>query len=223
MKKLLAVVVAGLLLSSIAFAQDVTPAQKAGAKSLNFTFGGLGAFGLRGTGPAAGIGASYFLSDNAAVRAGLQVAINSTSTPSNLTTGGTDGSTSQFLLGVSADYLMYMNAGRVRPYLGAGLNFATSSFDNKPVDKRGFDEQKGLDANGNPTGTIFGLGGIVGAEFFVYSEISLSAEYQLNLISIMSASDVQTTVGNTTTTAKGGSATNVLGFGAAGATLHIYF
>ena len=77
-------------------------------------------------------------------------------------------------------------------------------------------EQKG----GTPT--TFGLIGIAGAEFFIYSEISLSAEYQLNVISVSSFSDIQTTVGGTTYTAKGGSATNILGIGGGWLTLHIY-
>lgn len=44
MKKLFALVVAILMVCSIVSAQDVPAGNQAGAKSLNFTFGGLGAF-----------------------------------------------------------------------------------------------------------------------------------------------------------------------------------
>jgi opacity protein-like surface antigen len=221
MKKVLMVVLAIAMVFGLAAAQDVNPAIHQGAKSFNFTFAGLGVFGIGPVaigpnGPLFGVGASYFLNNDAAVRGGLQLGIKSTSTPSNLANGGTDGSTSSFTAGVSADYLMYMNAGRVRPYWGAGINFTTTSFDNKPVDKAPYDEQKG----GQPT--TFGLTGIAGAEFFIYSEVSLSAEYQLNIISISSISDKQTTFGGTTITAKGGSSTNILGFNGGWLTLHIY-
>jgi hypothetical protein len=77
--------------------------------------------------------------------------------------------------------------------------------------------------NASPAGTTFGLMGIAGAEFFIYPELSISGEYSLNLFSIMSKKDTETTVGGTTTTIKNGSSTQLLGFGAAGATVHIYF
>ena len=223
MKKVLGLFLAIAMLVSFSFSQDVMPAAKAGAKSLNFTFAGLGGFGIGASGPLkgnfAGFGASYFLSNDAAVRGALQVGLASTSTPSNAPSGqsGTDGSTSAFTFGLAADYLMYMNAGRVRPYMGAGINFSTSTSDvkNPVVGNVAQDEIKG----GTPT--TFGLAGIMGAEFFVYSEISLSAEYQLNLISLTSVSDL--THSNPSSTVKQPSMTNILGFGAAGATLHIYF
>jgi outer membrane protein W len=219
MKKVLGLFLAVAMLAAFSFAQDVMPAAKAGSKSLNFTFQGIGTFGVGSAGPLGGVGGSYFLNNDAAVRAGLQVAYNTTSSTSNATSGGTDGSTSAFTLGAAVDYLMYMNAGRVRPYCGGGIYFTTTSSDTKPTDKAGFDEQKG----GTPT--TFGINGILGAEFFVYSEMSLSVEDQLNVIGITSYSDVQTTVGNTTTTQhpQPGSKLGILGFMAPMVGLHIYF
>ena len=72
-------------------------------------------------------------------------------------------------------------------------------------------------------GTRLGLMGIVGAELFVYNELSFSAEYQLNLFSMTSAADQVQTQGATSVTTKSPSFTNILGFGTAGATVHIYF
>ncbi|HTX18271.1 MAG TPA: outer membrane beta-barrel protein [Bacteroidota bacterium] len=216
MKKVFILLFAIVLTTGLTLGQDVMPAAKTGSKSLNFTFGGLGTFGVAPTGPLGGIGVSYFLNSDAAVRAGLQLGIASTSTPASASPG-TDGSTSSLTFGVAADYLMYMNAGRVRPYMGGGLLFQTQTSDVKPVlNGTGTqDEVKG----GTPT--TFGLRGIMGAEFFVYSELSFSAEYQLNLVSITSTSDL--THSNPSSTQKGGSATNILGFGGGGVTLHIYF
>ena len=87
MKKVLMLVLTIAMVFGIASAQDVNPAIHQGAKSFNFTFGGLGAFGIGANGPLAGISGSYFLNNEAAVRAGLQIGISNTSTPSNLTTG----------------------------------------------------------------------------------------------------------------------------------------
>lgn len=223
MKKMFAVIVAMVLLVGVVSAQDMNLGTKAGDKSMNFTFGGLGAFGLGATGPAGGIGLSYFLGSDAAVRAGLQLAINSSTTPANPAAGqtGTDGSSSSFSFGLAADYLMFMQgaSSRVRPYFGAGVMFsmATNSSKNAVIAPAVQSETTG----GAPT--TFALNGIVGAEFYLYPEISLSAEYNLSLFSMTSTSDSKTTTGPTTTTVKNPSSTKILGFGAAGATMHIYF
>jgi opacity protein-like surface antigen len=233
MKKGIAVVVAAMLVSAFAFAQDVQPAVKAGSRSMNFTFGGLGAFVFGAAGVNGGISGSYFMNQDAALRVGLQVYANSTKTPwndfsGNGTNPGSDGTTSTFSLGLDVDYLMYVNAmtPRVRPYWGAGVRIVTQSSDSKP----GIANSA---PNGTPTetkngtggdGLTFGLAGFMGAEFFLYPEISVSAEYQLNLISLTSQADrVSSFKGSPSVTTKLGSATNILGFGAAGATLHIYF
>jgi hypothetical protein len=71
---------------------------------------------------------------------------------------------------------------------------------------------------------VFGLVAILGAEFFVYNEISLSAEYTLGLYQMTSRSDqTDSRKGLSDVTTKQGSSYQILGFGAAGATLHIYF
>src|SRR5713101_6164974 len=110
------------LVGSKAVAQDVNPPAKAGVKSLNFTFGGFGGFGLTGTGPAGGVGVSYFVSPVGAVRAGLQIRRSSRTLSWNSPAGvpGADGSEADLSLGAAVDYLKFMHGGtsRVRPYLG---------------------------------------------------------------------------------------------------------
>ncbi len=248
MKKALIIAMTTAIMFGLASAQDISPAQHAGAKSLNFTFGGLGNFGLGASGlvnlPSSsnfvpGFGASYFLNSETAVRIGFQIAIPSGTSPANPPAGkpGTDATESAFSLGVGADYLMYMGTGRVRPYLGAGIYFATVSTDEKSGsgtnDGTGFvvtetkNRTNGIAVPLNGVtyigGSAFGLQGIIGAEFFIYNEISVSAEYDLNLFNTMGSADQVVTTGSSSTTTKSPNTTSILGFGAAGATLHIYF
>ncbi len=228
MKKFLAVVLAVVMMCGVVMAQDMPAGSQAGAKSMNFTFGGLGTFGLAGTGPAGGLGISYFLSSDAAVRLGLQVRSTSSTVPFNPppatpTATGSDGSTSSFTLGLGADYLMYMSgsASRVKPYMGAGVSFSMGTASSKTAVATGgtATETKG----GAGTGITLGLMGIAGAEFYLYNEISISAEYALTLFSLTSPSDLEVTTGATTVKTKSASTTQILGFGAGGATVHIYF
>jgi hypothetical protein len=236
LKKISLIILAALLVSGSLSAQDVRPVLKSGAKSLNFTFGGFGAFGLGGAGVSGGLGMSFFTSSDAAFRVGLQAALNSTKTPwnDNTTNGsapGSDGSSSSTSLGLGVDYLMYMNAmtPRVKPFWGLGVAITSISSDVKPAYPNSAGngtivETKNGDAN---DGLTLGAAGILGAEFFLYSELSLSAEYRLNLFSLTSRSDrvvsTKSSTGSSDVTTKQGSATQILGFGAGSATLHIYF
>jgi hypothetical protein len=233
MKKTTVLMLAVVMVSSCAMAQEFKPAVKTGSNSLNFTFGGFGTFGVGGSGILNGIGVSHFLSSDAALRLGLQVVYNSTKTPYNDPSGngtlpGADGSTSAFGFGLGVDYLAYMPAftSRVRPYLGGGVSLTLNSSDVKPAIANNSPNGSLTETkNGNATdGLSFGVAGIIGAEFFLYPEMSLSAEYKLNLLSITSRADrVSSFKGTGDLTTKQGSALQLLGFGAAGATLHIYF
>jgi outer membrane protein W len=224
MKKVLAVVLAVVMMCGVVMAQDAPAGNQAGAKSMNFSFGGLGTFGLGPTGINNGLGLTYFLSSDAAVRLGLQLAINSSTTPANPAAGqtGKDGEASSTAIGIGGDYLMYMGGGRVKPYMGAGVSLSMNSNSSKTVVNTTAGVQTEV-KNGPGAGMTLGLAAIAGAEFYLYNEISLSAEYTLNVFSMNSASDMEVTTGATTTTTKGGSSMNLLGFGAGGATLHIYF
>lgn len=229
MKKAFALLTVALLSAGTVSAQDFRTAARAGASSLNFTFGGFGAFGIAGAGVAGGLSYSHFPSSDVAYRIGLQAAYQRKTTPwSDNTLQGSDFTSSSTTLGVGFDYLMYMNSAtaRVRPYWGPGVSFLyTSSKEDEAV------------ANNAPTGTLLekknpglndgltvGVMGVAGAEFFLYPELSLSAEYNLNLFSITSNSDyVEVRKNAFDVTTKQGSTIRILGFGAAGAGLHIYF
>ena len=124
---------------------------------------------------------------------------------------------------------MYFNAStpRVRPYLGAGVRFITQSSDTKPAVATAAPNGTLVETKNGTAGDglTFGAAAILGAEFFIWPAISLSAEYQLNLFSQTSGADVVTTIKGapSSVTTKQASTTTILGFGSAGATLHIYF
>ncbi len=223
MKKVALVVMAVILVASVAMAQDA-PAAKMGAKTANFTFGGLGTFGIGAAGAGGGIGVSYFIADDAALRLGLNVGMGSTSTPAAVT-GNSEGKSSTMDIGLGVDYLMYSGTGRLRPYMGAGIGITMGSSTIEPSVTPAINGEVTKTTNGRGIdGLGFGISGIVGAEFFLYNEISLSAEYMPNLVRISTKADSETSIeGAATVTTKGGTSTSILGFGATAVQLHIYW
>ena len=222
------------VVASTAVAQGVSPAVHAGSKSLNFTFGGFGGFGLAGTGPAGGIGVSYFLSPDAAVRVGLQIRSFKRTLSFNSATGatGVDGVEQGFTAGASVDYLLYLRAAtaRVRPYVGGGLGVTNTSNKARPAAATGVVVAETRNAPGGITGGAFASPGRaydlhanIGAEFFLFNEISVAGEYGLNVISRTSPANQEVVAGATPVVTKGNPVTNVLGFGSLGATVRIYF
>ena len=231
MKKIFAVLVATVIIYGSLMAQDsIILAQ--GSKSLNFTFGGLASLGTTGAtaGATTGFGMSYYLNKEEAFRIGLQVVDVSQTLPSNMT-NGTDGSLSLFGLGLSVDYLHYISGvtSRVHPYFGAGIAFSYSSTDQKSIAYQGqtqTDRKNDYVSINNISiggGINLGVQGIGGVEFFIYPEISLSAEYVLHVVNFNIPSDVTSTTGNSSSTTKNTTTTQLLGFSAANLGVHIYF
>ncbi len=232
MKRILLSAVTLCLGVSLSMAQDVVPTLGAGSKAVLFSFGGL-SFLSAGTFDG-GVGARYYLSDAMSVRAGIQLTSASQSTPANPGAGqvGFDGSSSATVLGLEGAAEWHMGKGRVVPYLGVGAGLSTTSTDAKPAvagaapltqpeTKNG---QLGLAINGTTYygGTTFQVFALAGVEFFLYKELSLSAEYELGYMST-SRKDEEVTVGGTTTTTKLGSLSN-LGITNSGLlTLAVYF
>ncbi|HLP16852.1 MAG TPA: outer membrane beta-barrel protein [Bacteroidota bacterium] len=234
MKKTVLVLTGLLFVAAAALqAQDYRTTMRAGARSLNFTFGGFGTFGFTGSGVSGGLGYSYFPSAGTAYRIGLQAVYNHTTTPwnDNTTAGtnpGTDGTNSTLGLGAGFDYLMYWDgiSARLRPYWGPGISVIYNMSSVKPPVSNNAPGGTTLETrNGNTNdGATVAVMWALGAEFFIYPELSVSAEYQLNLISITSRSDrVIVTKNNPDFTSKQGSSYQILGVGAAGATIHFYF
>ena len=125
MKKVLLTAFALLVVASVSFGQEVMPSLTGGSKALLFSFGGLSNLGANNFN--GGFGAKYYLSSSMAVRAGLQFASASTTTPANPAAGdvGVDGSTSSTTIGVGAAIELHLATARVSPYIGAGVGFST--------------------------------------------------------------------------------------------------
>ncbi len=220
------------LAASVSMAQDVVPSIGRGSKAVLFSFGGL-SFLSAGTFDG-GVGARYFLSDEMSVRAGVQFTSASQTTSANPGAGqaGSDGTASATVLGLEGAAEWHMGKGRVVPYMGVGAAFSTASTDTKPVvtgapplnqpeTKNG---QFGLSVNGTTYygGTTLQIFGLAGVEFFLYKELSLSAEYQLGYMST-SRKDQEVSAGGTTTTTKVGSASNIGITNSGVLTLSVYF
>ncbi|MFA6457107.1 MAG: hypothetical protein WCW40_09835, partial [Bacteroidota bacterium] len=139
-----------------------------------------------------------------------------------------DREASTFDLGLGADYLMYMSGAstRVRPYMGAGVGvgLGSSSTKNSVTPAINGEVVEVTNTRAGVDGFGLSLGAIIGAEFYLYPEMSLSAEYRLGLLTLTSGADsVTKTEGAADATAKGTSGMNLLGFGATAVMLHIYF
>lgn len=233
MKRFNLILVALLVVGSEAGAQ-VVPAAKKGAKSLNFTFGGFGGFGLAGTGPGGGIGIAHFLSPVAAARVGLQARRHTRTLSFNGGVGatGVDGKETGMIVGGALDYLKYLRGAtsRVRPYIGVGVGVLNVSNSTVPAAATGATPTQVNNAPGgvatpgyaNP-GTTFDVHANFGAEFFLFNEISLAGEYVLNIASMTSPANQDAITGGATVTTKGNPVTTLFGFGTAGASVRIYF
>ncbi len=228
MKKTLVIgVLLGLLAAPLG-AQEVAPAVHAGSRSVNFSFGGLGSFGLEGAGVGGGLSASYFMSHDRALRMGVQLGYNRSTTPWNGGGLGSDGSQWSTVVDVAADYLKYMRTltPRARPYAGMGVSVLSAWSDMQPAlaASAPAGTLTEIKNGGSNDGVTVGANAILGAEFFLFPELSISAEYHLNVVSYTHRADkVTSRIGSATSTEKQGSSLHLLGFGAGGATVHIYF
>lgn len=218
------------LIHSLALAQ-VTPALQSGSKALLFNFSGLD--NLNANSFNGGIGVKYYLSPSTAFRGGLQFASANEDDPANPASGqqAQDGETSATRVGISGALEFHGGTGRVTPMWGLGVAFSTTSTERKNPNigpasgqfivknSRNGELINGLNFVGGSQVDFFAL---VGAEFFIVKEASLSAEYRFGFSKI-SRKDQETTQGpNTATTKLGGGS----GFGIATAgvlTLAIYF
>jgi hypothetical protein len=220
-----------LFVSSYGAAQ-VNTSVSSGSKAVLFSFNGLdvlnaGAF-------KGGFGGKYFLSNQLAIRGGLQLGFASETIPANPGPGGAsvDGNISASTFGLNGAVEYHLTSQRVSPYLGGGAELSFTRTQSKSAevgnpppaqtvvqDRIGGENIDGVTYN---PGTLFGVYGILGVEFFIVDDLSLSAEYHLG-ISFTSQPDQQVTTGNTTVTTIGGSSSE-FGIGTGGMlTLAVYF
>jgi hypothetical protein len=196
MKRLL--LVAMVLLLAVGLMNAGERMTKQGTWSLNFTMNGLGDFGVGGY-PASsitdpngdvltlyGFGGSYFISDDMAIRAGL--AFNNTNYNTKETGGETD--VTMMGYGISPALLWYfLGEGPVAAYWGPGVMFGSYSQESE------FTPTSGTGSSTKGTLTEFGVGIVMGAQWWAWDQVAFNAEYMLSYNS--ATSDVES-AGTTT-------------------------
>lgn len=208
---------------SAALAQDDKPFMAKGDKAILFEFSGLdnlGAHSFEG-----GIGGKYYLSQDMAIRGGLQLASINEDYPFQ-GSGGVDGEAYASRFGVSAAIEFHLSTKRVSPYYGAGVGLSFTSTESKSVEADPVDQVTiKNDSNGEFGyfgGTEFDIFGMLGTEIYIFDNFSLAAEYRLGF-SYLSRKDEEITQGNQSTSVKQGSRQE-FGLASAGVlTLAIYF
>ncbi len=233
MRKILTAAWVGVffLTGSVCYGQ-VTPTLTSGTKAVLFTFDGLSF--LRADNFDGGAGFKYFLSEENAIRVGLQMSKASSTEKANpvAPATGTDGKEEGTTFGISLALERHLRTARVSPYFGVGAGFSTTSTKAKnAVEGNPPGPQttvKNLDGGHTISGTffqggstveVFGLGGF---EFFLTEEVSFSAEYRLAFAKF-SPKDEEITTGATTVTTQLGSSSLVDIASSGLFTLAIYF
>ena len=172
-----------IFLCSIVFGQEESKTSiAAGAKALVFEFDGLAY--LSADSYEGGIGAKMFFNRKLALRFIFNFDRISEEEPANPPTGFDDAKgeyvSTSFGLGAGLEYHLRSKA-RVSPYFGGGFGFARISSEDKPSEWwfPGNDESRMITERSGSYN--FDLMGLIGAELFIMKEVSLSAEYILNM------------------------------------------
>ena len=175
------------LLVSTSFAQDVHPFIGSGSKAVLFSFSGLSNLGANNFDGGAGM--KYFLTSQMALRGGLLVNASGSTIPANPGVGevGVDGSTSSTTFGIEGALEYHLTTTRVTPYFGGGIGFSTTSNESIPAatGTAPLYQVTTKNRDGSGAGTMINFFALMGVEYFIVNEISLSAEYRLgyNLLS----------------------------------------
>jgi opacity protein-like surface antigen len=209
------------------FAQEVHSFIGYGSKAVLFSFSGLSNLGANNFDGGAGM--KYFFSSQMALRGGLKVNVSGTTTPANPAAGdvGIDGSTSSTTFGLEAALEYHITSSRVTPYFGGGIGFSTTSTDSKPVvtGPAPVYQTEFKNAIGSRAGTTLNFFVLMGVEYFIVNEVSLSAEYRLgyNLLSPSDEVVSSNRPGSVSVTTKGVSNHSLYLSSAGFLTLAVYF
>jgi len=188
MKKLVLFLLILAIASGISIAGE--PKTKTNDRAFLFSISGLGTFNIGGL-PVAniyqnstkinlvGIGMKYYIADNMALRGGLNFHYDKTDKAS--TADSIIISNTYFGFAPGIEY-HFVNTGSVTAYVGGEVMFGMTNYKSAPVHQTETGE----------SGTLIGVGGLFGVEFFPWDNISLGAEYKLSFST------------NTTTISSGG-------------------
>jgi opacity protein-like surface antigen len=184
MKRLL--LVAMIVLLAVGVMNAGERMTKAGTWSLNFTVNGLGDFGVIGAPVSSvtffdenanlqsatlyGFGGSYFLNDDMALRANLTF----NNTNQNVKNTGGESDLTMQAWGITPAFLWYMGGdGPVAAYWGPQVSYSMISAESEttPVSGTGTTE--------TGKGTTFGVGVVMGAQWWAWDQVAFNAEYTL--------------------------------------------
>lgn len=174
-KLALAIAIASVMAitGSVAEAQTFNVTSQ-GNKAVLFNFSGLSNLGLGAYD--GGIGGKYYISDGLAVRGMLNLLVNNQTTKGAANFTDATDNTFGFGLGAGLEYHLPL-ASKVSPYFGGVLSFMTTAETITPSVFTGT-----VATSTKTTSTGFGLGALMGVEYFFNQNISLAAEYQFGLL-----------------------------------------
>jgi opacity protein-like surface antigen len=199
MKKLLIVLFLTFLALNSLVAQDTRVKQNAGDFGLMFDLSGLANLGFNAIGGgndsisfAPSLGAKWFLADKLALRILLGFQSTTLTTPVTVGTVKSESKLTQTAFTV-APAIVYnvASSGPVAGYVGGGIQFLTASTSPTNADT--------ASSTIKMSNTSFGIGALFGAEWFPWSNLSLSGEYSLSF-STSSGTTTITIIGKSTET-----------------------
>ncbi|MCS6990090.1 MAG: porin family protein [Chloroherpetonaceae bacterium] len=175
----------GILFFTVGFfvsradAQDITAKTKRDDAALLFQFSGFGNLATGGLGAVEtpkdasgasvivmnGVGGKFFMAENLALRAALTFARESASQPRSRNVAEFSETTTSVGIEIGAE--AHLHNKRLSPYFGGLVGYGNGSFSRK---------QGGVEVSAKRSG--FGIAAIAGAEFFLFEQVSLAAEYR---------------------------------------------
>lgn len=174
MKRVLFCLIAVMFVAQGALAAEIDTG--AGAKALIFQFSGLSDLGLSGW--QGGVGARYYLSDDLAIRPGVDFSLGSSKVKG--TSGSTDDKESDVTLGANVAIEMHRAGPKsISPYLGAGAGFSTSKHTEEP--SHASSPSSGTLLKSTTVGTAFAAFVMAGFEWGFSESLTLGGEYRAGL------------------------------------------
>jgi len=225
MKRLAILVLVLFLLTSVSIAGDPKPLTQSGDKALLFDLGGLANLAAGNYG--GGLGAKFYIAPDLALRLSLGFR-TSTQTDKNTQSplppdriGESNLTSTEFSVAPAVTYNL-AKSSTVVAYVGGMVGLTTTKEKregNSAGPGVGFDRGEEY----RESTTTWGFAGILGAEWFPWENISLSAEYRLGYSRSSSTTESTTTA---TTVTVDGPTTSGFGLGSANSaafTLSFYF
>jgi hypothetical protein len=217
MKRALFIYIIGLCLTTTAFAQKTEIGK--GSKAVCFTFNGLSNLGL-GT-INGGIGGKYWISNDKAVMPIFLFGLNSTTVQAP--TGMTNDNNSILEFGLRVNLEIHKPiSNSISPYYGFGIGFRSISNTRKPSIPTS-NPTAGITQETKSSETTFIVGGLIGIEFFIRKNISLSGHYTFDFESGASTQKAALVAGEgVVQPAEGKTSTTKLGFSTMSIILSLY-